>query len=390
MAGGWVIARVLAGVWVASTLPFAADSESGSLLSTDAPPGAWTTYVPYVPGTTLAASASAAHRGAFGLRAEDTNAQASSPSGQAWVEGALPSSMGSDIYVRSWVRVGSSNGLGSVDFAWLANPQSGEPATTLAVGLIASNGALFVGSNDEAGNLVDVTQAQLTTGRWYLLEAAATGIGAASGMRRVWLDGVQIHQRARAWTQTRWRPNRLILGEPWSQAPTFAGELHYDDVRVDWAPLASRWKLVFLPDRIPVDGCAAVRLELVDSVSGAPAPAPYPVTATLSSTGLSAALFDDDQCSRALAAEGALLPQGQTGREVWLRAAEEGEGALSAADVDFLPATASFTAARLDSQSVRELTIGCNCQASAEAGAFPWLALAISGLALRLRRRFRR
>src|SRR5688572_19784447 len=109
MARGPTGMLLLAWAATASAVPlFADDFESGNILTTDVPPGRWDDVIWVLPSD-AGVIASAAHRGAGGLRYVDNRSITGAGPGTT-VEKDFGAPAGGDFYARAWIRVNYLDG----------------------------------------------------------------------------------------------------------------------------------------------------------------------------------------------------------------------------------------------------------------------------------------
>src|SRR5207302_9621376 len=130
--------------------------------------------------------------------------------------------------------------------------------------------------------------------------------------RSLWLDGKLI---ARS-TQVDWTahaPSRVVLGEFYSFPLTPTGTVDVDDFRISATPPGARLGASG-PSVAQVDECVLLSIALVDSVSGAPAAAPYDASVQLRSVP-PAAFFSSPGCT--VATNNATLSAGASTAPIW-------------------------------------------------------------------------
>ena len=92
-----------------------------------------------------------------------------------------PSVAGS-YYGRAWFRLVSSNGQGAFSVLQVTGAADGG-----SLSLVTVQGEGGVVTQDDAWT--EVSNVGIDVGPWHLVEVAVTGVGTASGMRTLWIDG---------------------------------------------------------------------------------------------------------------------------------------------------------------------------------------------------------
>jgi uncharacterized protein (TIGR03382 family) len=350
-------------------LLLADDWESGTMLKSDAPPGKWDSY-DNPAAITLAPDGSAAHRGALGLLQIDTN-PASSTGGQAWL--SLNLAPHPDLYFRFWYRpelLGVAGNQSLISFG-----ASGAPLPSYQLKVFPDGSMNQLGTNQQGGFPQEKLVLTLSIGQWYLIEGALTGLGSTAGARSTWVDGARGAQSTGI--DLIGVPSaRITFGEPHS-VTGWTARGSYDDIRISTAPLASKLQ-VALPSQALAGDCIAATVALVDSVSSAPAPAPYPVVATVTIPP-SAMLYADPSC--AVVSSDVIVPAGQPSLSIGVRfAAADPDAEVGVSHLDFLGSSARL---RVDLPQPHGYGVGCAC------GGAPALPSMILTAALLRRRRHR-
>jgi len=311
----------------AQALPFGDDFESGTL-------SGWSA-LDVVPGVTFAADPAAAHRGAYGARLVDSDADAGAATTQGQLSQTLNPLTGA-VYARFWMRLSSSNDQGSfIKVSQLQGTASLSTLTELAVNYPGTE--LSFDSFDFSSN-VETSQhtgRRLDAGEWHLFEFDIEGMGTADGGSRLWLDGDPMGQYAGVnWTGA--TISQFTLGECWGD-PAWAGTLDFDDPRLSATPLAST--LVLTPATLNprVNDCVPVGVGLKDSVAGANAAVPYGFGATLTADG--GGLFASSTCATPVTTA-ALAPGQQS--QVFFQPHRAGTVWIGVSAIDFLPASATL------------------------------------------------
>ncbi|MGQ0505994.1 MAG: hypothetical protein ACT4TC_11830, partial [Myxococcaceae bacterium] len=237
-----------------AALFFADDFETGTVLGTETPQGAWDFRGTESAMSSLLATPAAAHRGSYGLRLVDGYSAAGTGFGTAveqFVEGP-------DLYARYWVRMVSNNGLGNLIISATSDSMSHihsiylfPPFTDLEVAGFSSASSVFSSDGVFPG---------IGTGPWHLVETAVTGAGTASGRRRLWIDGSLVATSA-VLELSGMIPEQVSLGEIWSDDHRFTGTVDFDDYRAGSTPHASRFSLV-APAQSAVGACTAITAAL--------------------------------------------------------------------------------------------------------------------------------
>lgn len=316
----------------------------------------------------------AAHRGDAGLRVVDgtsASTQGTGPSVVVNLGGGRP------VYARFWMRVTSLD-PGTVYIVQLIS-SGGSVNSIEDVSLSTPDGTLGSAGADASGAYPSEAHGPVfPVSGWHLVEMNVFGVGSTSGARQVWLDGALQVER----TKIDWRglsAFRFNFGEPWANNRSQVGTLDFDDLRLSDAPMASR--LAWSEQRPGASGCRAFTLMLVDS-TGSPAPAPYPVEASLGgSAGVT--FYADADCSRETRTT--TLNPGSAKALVFARATGLGAKTLTAAQVDFLSAPLQTSGDGTQPSAVTRLyDIGCSGTGGPESFA-AWALLAASALGLRRR-----
>ncbi len=269
------------------------DVETGKRLDTELPPGCFNTVIePYLQSSIMA-SASAAHRGNFGLRLIDGESSMGNAADTALFDDAAP--VFGDFFARTWVRLVASNGAGSPIIAQLTNGTGQSPA--LIDIKVRSNLNLAMGGFGADGGYSEVgADAGLQLGSWQLLELSITGAGTSDGGRSLWLDGqLLLEQRSVDFSGTRLSVSRLAVGEPYADDRRWLGTLDFDDVRSAGVPLASRLEVQGPPGGF-VGECLALEVQQRAGIGGGLAVTGEPVPVTVDAGGATA-LFVDSSCT---------------------------------------------------------------------------------------------
>lgn len=315
------------------------DVETGTRLDTEVPPGPFNTlYAPW-PGSTLTASASAAHRGAFGLRLVDADTNPGAAADTALYDDGAP--LFGDFHARTWVRVVSSNGQGAAIIAQLTNAQATSPSL-FDVKVRADLGLTIAGFGADAGYGEVIGDAGLTLGAWQLLEFSVTGVGSADGGLLLWLDGTLLLTRHPVdFSGTRMPVGRLAVGEPYAASRLFLGTIDFDDVRSAGVPLASRLEVRAAGDGGFVGECLPLEVQLRASFGDGLAATRESVPVRLDAGG-DAELFVDTAC--AVAGDQVSMAPDASGVVLSFRPVQPSASVL-ATTPDFLPGVGLATVA---------------------------------------------
>ncbi|NMO14775.1 hypothetical protein HPC49_26035 [Pyxidicoccus fallax] len=327
LLGGFVLLQPLSG-FAAPGDWFSDDFESGTLRSSDSPPGRWDQTAVVSPNT-LASRAEGAHRGRYGLTVSDSTSTAGSLASVI----AVSDTLASEFHVRTWLRLRSVTASGRIIL------MQAHPALVELRLLEQGTGLIWELSvrNGPEPTYFSLHGSRVEPGRWYLVEFSVRGLGTTSGEARLWVDGVAQGSplSGRDWNHSEYVFNEFQVGEPWSDTGTFKGFIDFDDVRVSAAPMASRLEL--RRPAVASSGCIAVDVALRSSAAAVPAPAPYATDVDLRVTGNTGTFHSDEGCK--VPVKGALLPLGASERRVYFRpGGTAGRAMLEASHPDFLPA----------------------------------------------------
>jgi hypothetical protein len=308
---------------------FSDDFETGTLRSSDSPPGRWD-ETPISSPNSLASDATAAHRGLYGLLLTD---RSSTTAFQASADVARPP-LTSSFFFRTWLRLRSVSTSGDVVLVQALPAQvelriaRQDPVWELAV---------RNGSGRQYVSRRTPTTEPVREDRWYLVEFGARGLGSPAGQAWLWLDGVEVASLSGIdWQDADYQLEQLRVGEPWTDTGRFVGSIDVDDVRVSATPMASHLELRLSEEA--KSGCIAVEVSLRASSGDALAPAPYEVPVTLGVSAGSGSFHTDTGCKDSV--ESVRLPAGTPERRVYFRPnGASGKAMLRASHPDFLPAT---------------------------------------------------
>jgi hypothetical protein len=267
------------------------DVETGTVLDTDSPAGCFNTrYAPY-PASFVGASMQSAHRGSFGVLLSDMEMGVGDAADMALYADGAP--IFGDVFARSWVRVRSSNSMGTIILVQLTNADATSPSI-IDVRLTTASGRLSVGGfAADANYLLTEGDGGLWVGDWHLLELQARGVGTSDAGRRLWLDGqLLVDDRGVDFSGGRLSVARLAIGEPYAQDRAWQGLIDFDDIRSAAIPLATSLRLV--PTSGTVGDCVPIGVELVSSQTGGPVAATQGFTVALDAGSL---VFSDSTCT---------------------------------------------------------------------------------------------
>jgi hypothetical protein len=300
---------------------FSEDFESNTL-------SAWQCFDCVRGPSSIATSNAAAHRGAFGGELIDAENITGAGSGAA---ASVVFSASSAVYVRAWVRVAETNGLGDTVLLNIINSAQNLNNVYLAY----PDGSLSLAGSQQPDVFSRLpTGFALALGDWHLLEAAATGGGTDAGVRTLWVDGVQkATQTGLAWSGADWIASTFILGQAWSTDRRYVGKVDFDDLRISTEPMGSVLAVTASPP-LTQGGCVPLTVELRDSVANAPAAAPYALDVAVSGPG---AVFDDAACTHAI--DSVRIDKGARLGTAFGRFDARGSVVLVASHPDFLSAS---------------------------------------------------
>lgn len=304
--------------------------ESGTLLTSDSPAGKWGAKL-VAPSCSGAVTADAAHQGGRGFAVVDGAGGANLGAQVLLTQSYAPAST---VFGRFWFRMTASNQKGSFIFSNLEDV-GGSPmimlrmkADTRQIQAVSANNL-----QTEKGVTLPFNPPLFS---WHLFEFQVDGIGTTTGTAKLWIDG---ELQATFTNNFVGLEGRIYsIGEPVSEDSTFTGTLHFDDVRLSSTPLASQWALAALPT-LTVGTCAAVTASLRTSLNGAEAPAPHPLTASLSSAGVNGGFYSDSSCTAPITS--LAIAAGASSATLYYRPEGSGTVVLTASQVDFLPGSLS-------------------------------------------------
>ncbi|MFL5318954.1 MAG: LamG-like jellyroll fold domain-containing protein [Myxococcaceae bacterium] len=308
------------------------DFDRPQLFWTDVPPGPWQ-FSDVAPSTanSVGSTPSGAHRGDGGLHTVDT-----ASSGTFDDEADLGMSLEPiqpQVYFRGWFRMTQPDAVGvETVLAVHLNIGGGSPGLSLE---IDSMGRFCLGGHDVNGTYsVAPCTVPVVPGSWYLLEGALTGLGSDAGVRTMWINGAQAATTTVDWSAK--TAHSFTVGNAWGEPRDFTGTMDWDDFRATLYPPASTFN-VQVPPVVAPGSCVAAKLSLVDS-TGATAPAPYDVDATLVASNATVSLQPDCSAPTSLAT----LPNGSTGVTLYVSALALGPSTIVASHPDFIDGLASF------------------------------------------------
>lgn len=207
----------------------------------------------------IALSPLAAHRGDAGLRLIDTTANAGSDVGSKLDNpdlGVAPAAS----WARMWMRVVQVDQADDVIVLQLGRGGTGPAGRQQQIFV---NGYEVASDGFVAGGLVTTLRYPLDAG-WHLLELGWEGVGTSAGARELFVDGAPVGRDEGldfSWPQTL---QELNVGETYADLP-FRGVIDFDDVRLSYAPPASRLTLAPGSGQLTVGRCSTVTLVLTDS-----------------------------------------------------------------------------------------------------------------------------
>ena len=304
---------------LAQVVEFSDDFETGTLLTSDAPAGRWTSRTNAGVGAPVTSSPAAAHRGQRGARVVDTTT--GGPGSLEFLNAVLTTRTG-DAYVRTWLRLTGPTSASNYPLG-LFSGLSQQCTTEVELNGSAWN----IDGYAQPGSYSGTAASQpLTAGVWHLLEFAQLGAGSSSGRRRAWLDGVQVVDVAADLGGG--QVGSLVLGE-YSTASGYTGTTDYDDVRVAATPHVSG--LALSSSGALAEGCAAVTVTLRDSAGGTPV-APHALALDVDAGG--AAVFSGASCAAPTAA--VVVDGGLSQVTFGVSASTPGTFAVSASHPDLL------------------------------------------------------
>jgi hypothetical protein len=350
---------------------FTDDFETGTLLTSDTPPGPWPNGAE-VANVSFLPAAVAAHRGQFGALLSD-RAGGAGQGGGSKVFGSFGSGVNYEaLYFRFWVRALTALAPGEFSF-W--GTSGNTPITTVLELYASSDGGIYLQGWDRTSTRQRGPTLSYPVGQWMLIEVDVLGLGTDAGEARYFFDGVRHDLVPVDWSGI--YVDGQDIGEHWSDL-SYQGDYYLDDLRTSTAPPAERLVLSAAADGGVAGDCITLSVELLDAL-GASAPAPYGV-APLLSASLDGGFFSDPACTQ----QGpVIIAQGATQQGFSFRAQDPGTLTLAASHVDFLGMpTLTLSIApgdagpRADAESgnPETLRVGCNCSHGVKAS--------IAGLAL--------
>ncbi len=204
------------------------DFETGTLFSTDVPPGLWDLPLNDVAGNSFEVTGDAARSGNYGFRLTDTDVTPGLGP-QNGIAAVTDPATGA-YFLRTWFRITQSNDVGRIVIAQIfTNADGGLPLAE--IGVEFPGGAIYLGGNDNSGNRYarDVPGTKLAPGTWYELEIEVSGAGSVNGSRHLRVNGTLVATRpGRNWAGA--TVDSVRIGEPKSDDRSFAGILDFDDV----------------------------------------------------------------------------------------------------------------------------------------------------------------
>jgi hypothetical protein len=351
-------ATITSANWTAAVATYAIDAtgfeladdfETGTVLDSEVPPGKWDTLFSYIPGNTLEASTSAAHRGTYGLLSNDTTSTASS---NTFLGNTGPQVTTGNHYYRFWFQLHTASAYtGNISIATIYDPFLPHLAelymSSTASNRTGINGKINGGSFFGAG-----TGMSLSVGTWYLIEIGLTGVGTASGNRKFWVNGVLQHNSpVLDWSAQ--QLYRIQLGNIWSANGDYQGEYYFDDVRSDSVPHASQLAVTINPGTHNIGQCNPVTVSLLDSFS-APTAAPYAFNADLAVSGVTGSYYSNDTCSSSTSA--AAFSGGASSVQAYFKASTAGTATLTASYLDFVDGSTTMSVSTPTAVSLASFT----------------------------------
>lgn len=270
------------------------DLESGTTLEAELPAGCFNMLIKPYAQSSLLAVAAAAHRGNFGLRLVDAESSNGDAADTALFDDGAP--VFGDFHARSWVKVVTTNSMGSPIIAQLTNASGASPSL-IDVKVRSDLGLSLGGFGADAGYSQLDGDAGLRVGVWHLLELSVTGAGSSDGGRHVWVDGAPVlEQRGVDFSGTTMPVGRLAIGEPYADDRRWLGTIDFDDVRSAGVPLASQLALQAATDGGFVGECFPLEVQLRASFGGGLATTREPVDVRVDAGG-GAEVFIDSACA---------------------------------------------------------------------------------------------
>ncbi len=291
---------------------FADDFEGPTLVSSESPPGRWSSSQ-VATGNSVRPSAVAAHRGDGGLRSVDTDTRDVFAAYVSW-----NSLSGGDLSVRGWVRVVSSNDQGETSIMKSEEPLYMKGQWDLSTG---PNGTLRLGAWYHGGRDFDFQASDagvLVPGAWRLVEVVSRG-GSADASCELFVDGARLL----AIEHLDQMPDSggIDVGAFFQTNPAVQITIDWDDVRVAFAPQATKLEVVPIRQEAGKP-CAEYEVRLLSAL-GQPQAAPYDVQVTGSTE-----LFSSADCQP----PAPVVPRGATRGRVFAHSGEP----LSVQHPDFL------------------------------------------------------
>lgn len=343
---GLAVLALAGHAWAQGTPLFFDDVESGTLLQSDTPAGRWSTCFP-APCDMLAATGAAAHRGAYGVRITDADADPDGGTGSVinGLKKSFPTPVSGDLYLRAWFRFSASSPAAARIALWTV--QNAGNSVIQAINLQLPEGTVVSGGNEVVGGqakfVVDGTSQVLSQGDWHLVEIALLGLGTSQGQRRMWIDRAELFSHPVDWSGGEgWTAVKFVLGEL-NGDRIFTGTIDYDDVMADLTPLPSHLGVI-APAQAVVNGCIPLEVEARDTLSERPAPARHPLSVTLHAQG-AGNLYASGDCSGAAGGNALALSlaDGEQAATASFRPLQRGSVQLSAEAPDLLPGTPAAT-----------------------------------------------
>ncbi len=204
--------------------------ESGTLSTSEQPPGQWDSYVAINPGITVEVSPDAARSGSFGFRLRDSDGSSTATPGVATTQNFISFAVGSAggaFHLRTWFRLTSTNQDGSFSIAQLYTNAEDQPLAELT---LHSGGTLCVLGHYKSGTISGFCSTNKpVVGAWHRLELEITGVGTSNGKTTFRMDGAdQNSPGSLNWSGL--SVDEVRLGQPFTTYGEFIGIVDFDDV----------------------------------------------------------------------------------------------------------------------------------------------------------------
>lgn len=270
-------------------------------------------------GSSIGPAAACAHRGDAGLRFVDNVSNASAGCEAPLSADNFPPFQGSATF-RAWMRLDAANGGTFLAIASLHRFGS-PPAASFNLATDVSPPTVHVSGFDRLQVASQEGSSQVfTLAAWHLVELQLEGVGTSAGVRRSYLDGVQLTTRSGLDLMGS-NTALMITGFTYADPRSFTGTLCVDDVRLGTRLSASHLRLTG-PSTPGVGRCTPVRADFLDSSD-----AGAPLGATTAFTASSAAgVFVDLACAQPFGT--VVLDAGADGFDLFVRPTAAGPGQL--------------------------------------------------------------